>query len=377
MLRQYLVALLLAMLGASCFSLRSSISTARYCRSLANALSSQTKKLRILSGVQPTGCLHLGNYIGALKQWQNLQQSGHENFFCVVDMHAITVSHDPVKLKTDTADAAAMYIACGIDPSQSKIFIQSEVKAHAELCWYLSCITPMGWLERMIQFKEKSARNGENVCLGLFSYPVLMAADILLYQTNLVPVGEDQKQHIELTRDIYKRFNDLFLKKQKNPNLVFVEPHPLIVKDGARIMSLLDGRSKMSKSAENDNSRINLLDSPELILKKFKRCKTDSHVGLEFDNPERPECTNLLNIYMAVTGMSKEDVLREVNGQTWGTFKPLLADAVIAHLNPIRLKYNELKNDPGYLQSVLNQGRLDATEVAENTMSKVRKYMGF
>jgi tryptophanyl-tRNA synthetase len=331
---------------------------------------------RVLSGVQPTGALHLGNYLGAIRQWvQN--QDAYDNYFCVVDLHAITVPHDPKKLRAETVQSAAMYVASGIDPSRSKIFVQSHVRAHAELCWLLNCVTPMNWLERMIQFKEKAKKQGENVGVGLFGYPVLMAADILLYQADLVPVGEDQRQHLELTRDICRRFNDQYCKKRRN---TFREPEALIVKEGARVMSLQDGTSKMSKSAENDNSRINLLDPPDVISKKIKKCKTDLFTGLEWDNPERPECTNLLNMYQAVTGRTREDILAEViarprasgrrcipfthlslsrslspskvSSMSWGAFKPVLADAVVAHIEPIQKRYNEVVADEVYLNKV-------------------------
>jgi tryptophanyl-tRNA synthetase len=288
---------------------------------------------RVLSGVQPTGSLHIGNYLGAIRQWV-ANQNDYENFFCVVDLHAITAPHDPKKLSQDSLQSAAMYLAAGIDPGRSKVFIQSHVRAHAELAWYLNCITPMNWLERMIQFKEKSAKQGENFGVGLFDYPVLMAADILLYQADLVPVGEDQRQHLELTRDIARRFNDKFCKRKKR---AFREPQALIVKEGARVMSLQDGKSKMSKSAENDGSRINLLDPPELVAKKIKRCKTDSFQGIEWDNPERPECTNLLNMLQSVSGRSREDILAEVQDMSWGQFKPVLSDAVVSHLTPIQV----------------------------------------
>lgn len=267
-----------------------------------------------------------------------------------------------------------MYLAAGIDPSKSRIFIQSHVRAHAELAWFLNCITPINWLERMIQFKEKAKKQGDNVGMGLFDYPVLMAADILLYQADLVPVGEDQRQHLELTRDICRRFNDQFCKRRRN---TFREPSALIVKEGARVMSLLDATNKMSKSAENDGSRINLLDPPDLISKKIKRCKTDLEVGLEWDNPGRPECTNLLNIYQAVTGHSREEILAEVAGMNWGTFKPLLADAVVAHLTPIQKKYSEVMADEAYLHSVLADGQRAADEVAEQTLKWTKEAMGF
>ena len=245
-----------------------------------------TSKKRVLSGVQPTGNLHLGNYLGAIDQWVK-NQDIYDNYFCVVDLHAITMPQNPVELRENTMKSAATYIAAGIDPKKSRIFIQSHVRAHTELAWLLNCVTPMNWLERMIQYKEKASSQGDNVGVGLFDYPVLMAADILLYQADLVPVGEDQRQHLELTRDICRRFNDQFCKNMEKG--VFKEPQALISKQNARVMSLTDGKSKMSKSNPDDKSRINLLDPPDEIVKKIKKCKTDQVVGLEWDNPERPE----------------------------------------------------------------------------------------
>ncbi len=267
-----------------------------------------------------------------------------------------------------------MYLAAGIDPKKSKVFIQSHVKAHAELAWLFNCITPMGWLERMIQFKEKSKSQGENVSVGLFNYPVLMAADILLYQADLVPVGEDQRQHLELARDLCRRFNGIYCKKGRP---VFKEPQDLIVKESARIMSLLDGTSKMSKSAENDGSRINLLDGPDDIARKIKRCKTDSLKGIEFSNPERPEAHNLLSIYQAVTGRSAEEVALDVQDCNWGRFKPLLTEAVVAHLGPVQKRYHEVMTDEAYLGEILREGRDAAEEVAEQTLDRAKTAMGF
>ena len=244
--------------------LAASLRTSAYRR--ASLTSMSAAKQRVLSGVQPTGALHIGNYLGAIDQWvQN--QDRFDNYFCVVDLHAITAPHDPRQLKENSLKSAAIYLAAGIDPVKSKIFIQSHVRAHTELAWLLNCITPMNWLERMIQFKEKSTSQGDSVGVGLFDYPVLMAADILLYQADLVPVGEDQRQHLELTRDICRRFNDMFCREavQSGAAGVFKEPQALIAKQGARVMSLQDGRSKMSKSAPNDLSRINLLDTPEEV----------------------------------------------------------------------------------------------------------------
>jgi len=337
------------------------------------------RRKRVISGVQPTGNLHLGNYLGAIRQWTELQHS-YDSFFSIVDLHAITVPHDPKALKRDTLAAAAAYIACGVEPataanpSGAVVFVQSHVKAHAELTWLLNCATPMTWLQRMIQYKEKARKQGENVAVGLFGYPVLMAADILLYWTDKVPVGEDQKQHLELARDIARRFNDAYGKK-KRP--VFKEPEPLILETGARIMSLLDGTAKMSKSDPAEGSRISLADPPEVIRRKIKRCKTDSFEGLEFGNPERPECQNLLAIYEIVSGKSREEVTREVADMSWGTFKPVLAEALVAHLEPIQVRYGELMQDKTYLHSVLSYGAERASEVAEKTLDNAKSAMGF
>lgn len=334
---------------------------------------------RVISGVQPTGNLHLGNYLGAIRQWVT-NQDEHENFFFVVDLHAITAPHDPAELNKATYDIAALYLASGLDPAKSRIFVQSHVPAHSELCWLLNCCTPMGWMEKMIQYKEKAKKQGESVSIGLFDYPILMAADILLYQAHLVPVGEDQRQHLELARDIARRFNDLYCKKKSMPakgRRVFREPEALIVKEGARVMSLLDGTSKMSKSDPADGSRINLLDPPELITKKIQRCKTDSLEGMEWDNPERPECTNLLNIYKAVSGKSRESILAEVGSMKWGQFKPVLAEAVVEHVKPIQTRYTELMQDKTYLYSVLREGADAADAVAQQTVGLARTAMGF
>ena len=331
---------------------------------------------RILSGVQPTGVLHLGNYLGAIRQWVS-NQDLYDNYFCVVDLHATTAPHVPKELTKDTYRTAALYLASGIDPERSRIFVQSHVTAHAELQWLLNCATPMGWLEKMIQYKEKSQKQGgdERVSVGLFDYPVLMAADILLYQTQLVPVGEDQRQHLELTRDIARRFNDQYCKnKQKK---TFVEPDALILKSNARVMSLQDGTAKMSKSAENDMSRINLLDTPEEIARKIKRCKTDSVKGLSYD-PARPEAMNLLGIYEAATGQTKEQVAAEIATLGgWGDFKPLLTDALIAHLDPIQKRYYEIVTETEYLTDVLREGQEAADEVASKTLANAKRAMGF
>ncbi|VFQ90554.1 unnamed protein product [Cuscuta campestris] len=339
-------------------------------------------KKRIVSGVQPTGSIHLGNYLGAIRNWIQLQDK-HETFFFIVDLHAITLPYDASQLLKATKDTAALYLACGVDPSKASVFIQSHVAAHIELMWLLSAATPIGWLNKMIQFKEKSRKVGdENVGVSLLTYPVLMASDILLYQPDLVPVGEDQKQHLELTRELAERVNYLYGGKKwkklggRNGPL-FKVPEPLIPPAGARIMSLTDGLSKMSKSAPSDQSRINLLDPKEAISNKIKRCKTDSFIGLEFDNPDRPECNNLLSIYQLVSGKTKQDVAEECQSMSWGTFKPLLTDALVAHLHPIQVRYEEIISDSDYLDKVLAEGAKKAADVANVTLHNVYQAMGF
>lgn len=330
-------------------------------------------KQRVLSGVQPTGNLHLGNYLGAIRNWVE-GQSQYENFFCVVDLHAITAPYDPTTLAANTYKIAALYLSCGIDLQYSSIFIQSHVPAHSELTWLFNCITPINWLTDMIQFKEKAVRQGENVNTGLMDYPVLMAADILLYDADVVPVGEDQKQHLELTRDIAVRVNHQF----GNPEQPILKlPEPLIRKEGARVMSLADGTKKMSKSDPSDMSRINLLDSPDDIQKKIKRCKTDPIKGLEFDNPERPECNNLLTLYMLLSGKTKEDVAAQCQDMGWGQFKPLLTETTIEALKPIQQKYQAVMDDKSYLESVLREGKEKAQAIANATLLRVKAAMGY
>lgn len=329
-------------------------------------------KQRVLSGVQPTGNYHLGNYLGAIRNWVE-GQSEYENYLFVADLHAITVPHNPAILASDTYTLVALYLACGLDLNYSTIFVQSHVPAHTELAWLLNCITPINWLEDMIQFKEKAVKQGNDVNAGLLNYPVLMAADILLYNPDKVPVGEDQKQHIELTRDIVNRFNHLFGNGQK----VLKLPQPLIRAEGARVMSLTDGTRKMSKSDPSEQSRINLLDTPEQIQQKIKRCKTDAVMGLTFDDPERPEANNLLTIYMLLSGKTKEEVAAECADMGWGKFKPLLTDTVIAALKPIQDKYHAVTADKGYLESVLRDGRQKAEAIANDTLNRVKAAMGY
>ena len=334
---------------------------------------------RVLSGVQPTGALHLGNLLGAIRNWVDLQDS-HDTFFCVVDLHAITVPHDPARLAEDTLTTAALYLACGIDPERSTVFVQSQVSAHSELCWLLNCVTPLNWLERMIQFKEKALKQGADVSTGLLDYPVLMAADILLYDADRVPVGEDQKQHLELARDIaQQRINARFGRRDGQGEIVPIlrVPEPLILREGARVMSLSDGRSKMSKSDPNEGSRITLLDPPELISRKIKRAKTDPVMGLEFGNPDRPEADNLLGLYALLSGRSRTAAAAECGSMGWGQFKPLLAEATVEALRPVQERYGQWRSDPASLAAVLARGRERAGAVAEATLARVRSALGF
>lgn len=330
-------------------------------------------KARILSGIQTTGNLHLGNYLGAIRNWVGLQEE-YACFLFMADLHAVTVPHDPKVLAENTLKVAATYLACGIDPDKSTLFVQSQLPEHSELAWLFNCITPLNWLERMIQFKEKAKKQGENVSIGLMDYPVLQAADILLYEPDIVPVGEDQKQHLELTRDIAGRLNYQF-GTEKKP--VLKVPEPLIRADGARIMSLTDGTKKMSKSDPSDQSRIDLADSAQAITKKIKRAKTDPERGLEFDNPERPECNNLLGIYQLLSNQTKEAVAAECKEMGWGQFKPLLAETAVEALGPIQEKYMELMSDRAYLLQVLADGKEKAQAVAAPTLKKVKDAMGF
>lgn len=333
----------------------------------------ETMGKRILSGIQPTGELHLGNYLGAIRNWVEIQEE-YDSFLFMADLHAITVPHDPKALAENTYKVAALYIACGIDPERSTIFVQSHIPAHSELAWLFNCITPLNWLERMIQFKEKSIKQGENVSIGLLDYPVLQAADILLYEPDLVPVGEDQKQHLELTRDIANRLNFQY-GSEKKP--ILKVPEPMIKTEGARVMSLTDGTKKMSKSDPSEMSRIDLLDPPDAIAKKIKRCKTDPVRGLEFDNPERPECQNLLTLYMILSGKTKEEVAAEGTEMGWGQFKPAFTEVLVESLKPIQDKYHELRSDKAYLETILRNGREKAGAIADQTLGKVKDALGY
>ena len=324
----------------------------------------------IVSGIQCTGNLHLGNYLGSIKNWIALQQQS-KSFLFLADSHSITVKQDPTKLYNDTYKTVATYLACGIDPNCATIFAQSSVKEHAELAWILSCITPVGWLNRMIQFKEKAGKDKETAALGLYSYPVLMSADILLYQANIVPVGEDQKQHLELARDIAMAFNRTVKKD------FFTIPEPLITGSAVRIMSLRDGRKKMSKSDESDYSRINLSDNADLIAKKIKKAKSDSFTEITYNEQERPEVANLINIYAALSNMNRDQVVENFSNHNFSSFKNELVDLAVATIEPISEKLNRFNQDKSYLQQVLKQGQFNATAVASKTINQVKQLLGF
>jgi tryptophanyl-tRNA synthetase len=322
-------------------------------------------KKRIFSGAQPTGQLHIGNYLGALKNWVALQEE-YESFYCIVNLHAITLPQDPKTLRQKTRDLARVYLAAGVDPERSTIFIQSDVPEHAELTWVLSCISRMGELERMTQFKDKGKGNRERAGVGLFTYPVLMAADILLYQTDLVPVGQDQKQHLELTRDLAERFN-------RDYGEAFKIPEPYIPKAGANIKSLQDPAKKMSKSDENPNASIFLLDDPDAITKKVKRAVTDSGTDIRFDE-SRPAITNLLTIYHLLTGKSNEECEEHFEGKGYGHFKTELAEVVVEFLRPFQERVREY--DDATLDSILKTGADKARAIAADTLADVYRKMG-
>ncbi len=327
----------------------------------------QDKKM-IFSGVQPTGCVTLGNYIGALKNWVKLQKD-YNCIYSVVDMHSITVRQNPEELRARARQFLALYMACGIDPAESIMFFQSHVSAHAELSWILSCHTYMGELARMTQFKDKSAKHEDNINAGLFTYPVLMAADILLYQSDLVPVGVDQKQHLELARDIAIRFNHLY-------GDTFTVPEGYIPPVGARIMSLQDPTSKMSKSDPNPNGYIWVLDEPDVIVKKIKRAVTDSEGVIQY-REDKHGVNNLLSIYGAIIGKKPEEAALEFEGQGYGNLKMRVAEAVVEELRPVQEKYKALSEDKGYLESVYKAGAEKAGEIAAKTLRKVYDKVGF
>ncbi len=327
---------------------------------------------RIFSGVQPTGNLHLGNYLGAIRNWVNLQND-YECLFCVVDLHAITMWQEPDELRANTREVTAGLIAAGIDPKKNIIFNQSQVAAHAELAWIFNCVARMGWLNRMTQFKEKAGKHKENASIGLYAYPNLMAADILLYRATHVPVGEDQKQHLELTRDIAAKFNNDFKTD------FFPMPEPLIFGEATRVMSLKDGTKKMSKSDPSDLSRINMTDSADEIAKKIKKARTDAEPlpdtpkGLE----GRAEAANLVGIYAALDGVSSMEVLQKFAGEGFAGFKQQLADLAVAKLGPIQDEMRRLMDDPTHVDSVLKDGTERAREMAEPTIREVQDIIGF
>ncbi len=323
---------------------------------------------RILSGVQPTGNLHLGNYLGAIRNWVDMQKQ-HEALFCIVDLHAITVPQEPSALRAATLETAAAYIACGIDAQKSAIFVQSAVPEHSELAWLLSCYTPLGWLNRMTQFKEKAGKHRDNACLALYSYPVLMAADILLYNATHVPVGEDQKQHLELARDIGGAFNRRYEREH------FVIPEPLILGEATRVMSLRDGTKKMSKSDESENSRINLTDDADTIRKKISKAKSDAEIGI-CASDSRPEATNLLTIYAAIKGIKRSEAEKEFTETGFAEFKKILADALIAELEPIAKEMHKLKGDEAYLRQILKSGADKARGIAAENLKKTHEIIG-
>ncbi|PCJ19144.1 MAG: tryptophan--tRNA ligase [Candidatus Cloacimonadota bacterium] len=324
----------------------------------------------IVSGIQPTGSLNIGTYIGAMKNWKELQND-YDCMYMVVDMHSITVRPDPKELRNRCLSFVAQYIACGIDPDKNTLFIQSHVRQHAELAWILNCYTSMGELNRMTQFKEKSQKSEANINSALFTYPVLMAADILLYQADLVPVGQDQKQHLELTRDVAHRFNS-------HHNIdVFKVPEPFIPKQGAKIMSLQDPTSKMSKSDNNLKATVALLDDSKLVLKKLKSAVTDSEDKIIFDEENKPGISNLITIYSAITGMSYKQVEQHFKDKRYGHLKIETAECLNEFLSPIRNTYSELMDDEAYLLSILKKGAEKASEKAEKTLEKVKAVIGF
>ncbi len=327
---------------------------------------------RVFSGIQPSGNLTLGNYLGAVKRFVEMQNSGIETIYCVVDMHAITVWQDPEALRRQTRELTAAYLACGLDPKKSILFNQSQVSAHAELGWLFNCVTRLGWMNRMTQFKDKAGKNAEKMSLGLYAYPSLMAADILAYKATHVPVGEDQKQHVELTRDIANKFNHDFKTN------FFPEPEPIIDGAGTRVMSLRDGSKKMSKSDPSDMSRINMTDDADAIAKKIRKAKTDPEPLPETMEglADRPEARNLINIYAGISGQTPAEVLAEVAGQQFGQFKPLLADLAVAHLAPIADEMSRLMADPAEIDRILGDGANRAAEIAEPILADAYDIVG-
>ena len=328
------------------------------------------KKKVMLSGIKPTGDLTLGSYLGAIKNWAERAEQ-YDCYYFMADLHALTTRNNPADLRRRTLEQLAQYVACGLDPQKNTLFLQSHVPAHAELGWVLNCYTMFGELSRMTQFKDKSAKNADNINGGLFTYPALMAADILLYQPDYVPVGDDQKQHVELTRDVAQRFNNLYGE-------TFRVPEPCIPKVGARIMDLLEPTSKMSKSDEIGNGRVCLMDKPDDIMRKFKRAVTDSETGrcVYFDPEKKPGVANLMQIYSACTGKTFEEIETEFDGKGYGAFKPAVGEAVVELLRPIREEAEHILRDKAYLEGIYRDGAERASRVAERTLRKVYKKVG-
>ena len=328
-------------------------------------------KKRVVSGIQPSGNMQLGNYLGAIKNWIPLQDQ-HECLFFLADLHTITVQQDPKHLRQNILETAATYIATGLDPQKITLFCQSSIAEHSELNWILSCFTSMGWLERMTQFKDKAGTDKERASLGLFSYPVLQSADILIYKANLVPVGEDQRQHLELSRDIAASFN-----RNTNSNY-FNLPEAMIMKNAARIMSLKDGTKKMSKSDPSDLSRINLIDEAELIMQKIKKAKTDSISEIYYDKENRPEVSNLIEIYSCLENISVERITETYQGKLSGVFKQDLAEIIVNKITPIGNKIKSLcKDDISYLHQILKSGAQQASHIAQKNIKEIKELCGF
>lgn len=321
----------------------------------------------LFSGMQATGALTLGNYLGALKNWVGLQDE-YNCYYCVVDLHSLTVRQDPKELKKNVYVLYALYMAAGLDPNKSCMYFQSHVSAHAELGWLLDCFTYMGELNRMTQFKDKSAKHADNINAGLYTYPVLMASDILLFQSDVVPVGVDQRQHLELTRDIAIRFNNIY-------GDVFTIPEAYYGKKGAKIMSLADPLKKMSKSDENKNATILLLDDKDAIIRKFKKAVTDSEACVRYSE-DKPGVSNLMDIYSSVTGKSHEDIEKEFDGKGYGDFKMAVGEAVASELAPLQAEYEKIISDKGYLDSCIKENAGKADYVANKTLNKVKKKLG-
>ena len=336
---------------------------------MENTKKTENRKKTIFSGIQPSGTLTLGNYLGALKNFTELQDE-YDCYYCIVDMHTLTVRQDPAKLRERSYALLALYLACGLDPRRNVLFLQSHVPCHAELSWILGCYTYMGELQRMTQFKDKSARHQDNINGGLFTYPVLMAADILLYRADLVPIGADQKQHLELARNIAERFNNIY-------GDTFTVPEPFIRNGSARIMSLQDPSKKMSKSDANENNYILLTDSRDDIIKKLKKAVTDSGSEVRYDETGKPGVSNLINIYGAVKNMTVSEVEKEFEGLRYGDFKKAVGEAVADVLSPVQEKYREFAEDRPFLDSVLRQNSEIAFEAASRTLREVYEKVGF